>query len=128
MRQYNNLPRRILMMSAGLLMPLLSGCSDIYYDRRETIVPSAGDAAAANRVMQMVDPWPAASANRNIAFNGERMQTAVERYRQGRIIQPVNATTSSVAYQQAASAANSGVNGAPASSGAWAPPPAPVVK
>src|SRR5690242_6743944 len=81
---------------------LLAGCSDIYFDRRETIVPSAGDAVAANKVVMMVDPWQPASMNKNIAFNGERMQTAVERYRYGRVIPPVNATTSSVAYQAAA--------------------------
>lgn len=85
----------------------LSACSDIYFDRRETVVPSAGDAMASNRVTQMIDPWSPASANRNIAFNGEKMQTAVERYRQGRVIPPVNATTSSVAYAQAAQQAGS---------------------
>ena len=89
---------------------LLAGCSDIYFDRRETIVPSAGDALAANRVTMMVDPWPASSANKNIAFSGEKMQTAVERYRQGRIIPPVNATTSSIAYSQAAQQAGSAQN------------------
>lgn len=94
-------------LAGGLL---LAGCSDIYFDRRESIVPSAGDAVAANKVTQMVDPWPPASANKNIAFNGEKMQTAVERYRQGRIIPPVNATTSSVAYQQAAQQASSAQN------------------
>jgi hypothetical protein len=86
---------------------LLAGCSDIYYDRRETIALSAGDAVMTNRVTHMIDPWPPASANRNIAFNGEKMQTAVERYRQNRIIQPVNSTTSSVAYARAQAAANS---------------------
>lgn len=85
----------------------LSACSDIYFDRRETVVPSAGDAMAVNRITQMVDPWPPASANRNIAFNGEKMQSAVERYRQNRVIPPVNATTSSVAYAQAAQQAQS---------------------
>ena len=89
---------------------LLAGCSDIYFDRRETIVPSAGDAVASNRISQMVDPWPASSANKNIAFSGEKMQTAVERYRQGRIIPPVNATTSSIAYSQAAQQAGSAQN------------------
>ncbi len=73
---------------------VLAGCSDIYYDRRETISPSAGDAMASNRVTHMVDPWPPSSANRNIAFNGEVMQRAVERYRDGDVIQPVNTTTS----------------------------------
>jgi hypothetical protein len=98
---------------AGLLAAatILSGCSDIYFDRRETIAPWSGNAVAQNKVVQMVDPWPPSSANRNIAFNGEVMQRAQERYREGFVIPPVNATTSSVAYanarQNAASAANS---------------------
>lgn len=72
----------------------LSGCSDIYFDRRETVVPYAGDAKAINQVTMMVDPWPPHSANRNIAFNGERMQGAVERYRTRNVIRPMNPLTS----------------------------------
>jgi hypothetical protein len=94
---------------------LLAGCSDLYFDRRETISPAAGDALATNRVTQMVDPWSPASANKNIAFNGEKMQTAQERYRTGRVIPPVNATTSSVAYSQAAQQAQSTSNSQAAS-------------
>ena len=48
---------------ALLLGTLLAGCSDIYFDRREGIVPAAGDAVAVNRAAQMVDPWSPASAN-----------------------------------------------------------------
>jgi hypothetical protein len=88
----------------------LAGCSDIYYDRRETVALHAGDAVATNRVTHMIDPWSRASANRYIAFNGEKMQTAVERYRTGKVIAPVNATTSSVAYSQATAAAQSASN------------------
>jgi len=80
---------------------VLTACSDIYYDRRETIALSAGDAVAANKVTHTIDPWPPASANRHIAVNGEKMQTAVERYRQNRVIQPVGIGTSSAAYQRA---------------------------
>jgi hypothetical protein len=72
----------------------LAGCSDIYIDRRETVGLSGGDAVAANAITQMVDPWPPNSGNNNIAFNGQRMQAAVERYRNNRVIPPVNATTS----------------------------------
>ncbi|MBI4275729.1 MAG: hypothetical protein HY659_13630 [Rhizobiales bacterium] len=97
--------RRLSAMFA--LVATLGGCSDIYFDRRDSIVPVAGDAVAASKVTQMVDPWPQSSANRDIAYDGEKMQSAVERYRTNRIIQPVNATTSSVAYQQAAQAAAS---------------------
>ena len=81
---------------AGLLAvaTALSGCSDIYFDRRESIAPWSGNAVQQNKVVQMVDPWPPYSANRNIAFNGEVMQRAQERYRDGYVIPPVNATTS----------------------------------
>lgn len=88
----------------------LAGCSDIYFDRRETISPAAGDAKAANQVTHMVDPWPPSSAKRDIAFNGEVMARAQERYREGRVIPPTNATTSSVAYQRAQAAAASASN------------------
>jgi hypothetical protein len=88
----------------------LSGCSDIYFDRRESIAPWSGNAVAQNKVVQMVDPWPPYATNRNIAFNGEVMQRAQERYREGYVIPPANATTSSAAYasakQNAASAQN----------------------
>ena len=101
--------------AALLLAAALAGCSDIYYDRRETVAVHAGDAMAANRATHTIDPWSPASGNRNIAFNGEKMQTAVERYRTGKIIAPVNATTSSVAYSQAQQAAQSASNSQSAS-------------
>jgi hypothetical protein len=95
------------LLGALTLCAALAGCSDIYFDRREHIVPYAGDAMAANRVTHMVDPWPPSSANRNIVFNGEVMEQAAARYREGRVIPPVNATTSSTAYAKAqATAAN----------------------
>ena len=77
---------------------LLGGCSDIYYDRRETVALGADDHIASNRVAQMVDPWPVYVGDKNIAFNGQRMQAAVERYRYGKIIPPVNATTTSMTH------------------------------
>jgi len=72
----------------------LAGCSDIYYDRRETVAFGADDAIATNRAIQMVDPWPRYSANRNIAFNGERMQRSVECYRADKSTTPISQITS----------------------------------
>jgi len=83
-------------MAAGAL---LGGCSDIYYDRRETVALGADDHIAANRVAQMVDPWPVYVGNKNLAFNGERMQAAVERYRHHQVIQPRPAATTSLSQQ-----------------------------
>jgi len=78
----------------------VAGCAEIYYDRRETVGSGAGDAVATNKVAQMIDPWPAASANNRIAFNGQRMQTAQDRYNRGKVITPVLPTQPSKDYQQ----------------------------
>jgi hypothetical protein len=99
----------------------LAGCSDVYYDRRDTLTLHSGEAMAANRVTMTIDPWPAASGDRNIAYNGVKAATAAERYRTGRVIPPVNATTSSAAYaaaqQQAQSTADNQASSAPNGSG-----------
>ena len=85
---------------AALIAAALGGCSsDIYLDRRDGISLASGDAQAANRVAHMIDPWPPASANRNIAFEGERMQAAAERHRTHRIIRPVSPTTADAQSQ-----------------------------
>lgn len=73
-----------------LLGALLAGCSDVYFARRESIALGAGDAVAANQVEQMVDPWPPHSNDKNLTFNGERMQRAVECYRIDKVTQPVD--------------------------------------
>jgi hypothetical protein len=97
----NRAARLLAASIAGIALGTsLGGCSDIYYARRDTIAPSHGDAIAANEAEQMVDPWPAQSGNKNIGFNGEKMQSAVERYRTNRVIAPINSTTSDVTAQQ----------------------------
>src|SRR3954471_3667576 len=105
-------------VATALLGAMLGGCSEYYFDRRDTITLYSGDAVATNRVTQMIDPWPVASGRRNIAYNAQKAAPAAERYRTGRVIPPVNATTSSAAYtaaqQQAQSTAN---NQAPVNAG-----------
>jgi hypothetical protein len=84
---------------------LLAGCSE-YLDRRDTISLNGGDAVAADKVTMMVDPWPGVSADRNIAFNGTRMRSAVDRYRTNKVIEPQGiGTTSSYTPPPAAAAA-----------------------
>jgi hypothetical protein len=83
----------------------VAGCSEMYFDRRETVSLGAGDAIAANKVTQMVDPWPRYSTNNNIAFNGQRMQAAQDRYNRGRVISPVLPTETSKDYQSMATTA-----------------------
>ena len=95
---------------------LLAACSDDYWVRRDTIALGAGDAIAGNQISQMVDPWPPHSGDKNIAFNGEKMQAAVQRYRTDKVTQPPNPTTSEVEnmQQQAAAAATAAASQPPA--------------
>lgn len=80
------------------LVAMLGGCSE-YFARRDTITLNGGDAVMANRVTHMVDPWPRASENKNIAFNGEKMEAAFKRYRTGNVLPPNGIGTGST-YQQ----------------------------
>jgi hypothetical protein len=94
----------IRFISTLALAVLLAGCSE-YLDRRETISLKGGNAIATNKVTQMVDPWPRASAEHNIAYNGVRMESAVERYRTNRVFPPRGIGTAA-AYQQGANNQN----------------------
>ena len=76
--------------AAATLGIILAGCSDLYYARRDSIALGAGDSVAANAAEQTYDPWPRASGNVNIASNGQRIQSAVERYRNNKVIPPVD--------------------------------------
>jgi hypothetical protein len=84
-------------LALAVLFATLAGCSE-YLDRRDTIAKSGGNAVYTDRVTQTVDPWPRDSANREIAYNGEKMQTAVERYRTNKVIPPQGIGTAS-SYQ-----------------------------
>ena len=77
---------------------LTGACTDMYLDRRDTVSFGAGDAVAANKVVHMVDPWPPYAGNRSIAFDGERMAAAAERYRTNKVTPLSTAATSSVQY------------------------------
>jgi hypothetical protein len=105
------------------LATLLGGCSvhsdwvdpNGYLDRRDTISLHAGDAVATNKVTQMVDPWPAHSANNNIAFNGDRMQKAIERYRNNNVVTPDSMTSSDYKWPKADNSASDMANAKPPS-------------
>jgi type IV pilus biogenesis protein CpaD/CtpE len=88
---------------AAVLAAALAGCSanpvldpNGYLDRRDQISLTAGDAVANNIAIQMVDPWPAHAGQRNIGFDGQKMQTAVERYRNNKVIPPRGIAASGV--------------------------------
>jgi hypothetical protein len=96
MQPFNKLVFRVAVV---IVAGGLAGCSE-YLDRRDALSVQSGNAVQTNKVAQMVDPWPRASEDRNIAFNGSVMGNAVERYRTGRVIPPIGNNTSA-AYQAA---------------------------
>ncbi len=83
-------PARLGAAAAIVAAALLGGCSDIYMDHRDSISFTAGDAVEANKTAQIYDPWPQHSRNVNYAANGQRMQSAVERYRNNLVTPPVS--------------------------------------
>jgi hypothetical protein len=95
-RAVDRFPLRTLSVTL-VCASLLAACSDIYYDRRDTLTFRAGDAAAVNRVTQAVDIWPEAAGYRNIETNGQKMQSAVERYRTNKVTPPVGIGTTTIA-------------------------------
>jgi hypothetical protein len=97
MRRSNFLKRATLLAVLGAAA-LTGGCTDMYLDRRETVSLGAGDAPAHNAMVHMVDPWPYAARNRDLTYDGERMQAAAERYRTGKTTPLTGTSTSSVQY------------------------------
>jgi hypothetical protein len=91
-------------LALAAVFATLAGCSE-YLDRRDTIALSGGNSVATDEVTHMVDPWPRNSANRDIAFNGDKMESAFERYRTNRVIPPVGTGTSAT-YQAPAAQNN----------------------
>lgn len=84
-------------LSAALILSVaLAACSDIYYDRRDALHLSASDANASNIAVQTIDPWPRHAAQREILTNGEKIQPAIQRYKEGKVTQPRGIGTSSI--------------------------------
>ena len=103
-------PRTRAMAAVVVLSTTVAGCSDMYFDRRDMVSLGAGDAIAANKAAQVIDPWPSSSGRTHIAYNGQRAQAALDRYDRGKVITPVLPTTTSKDYlsvqQQAATTAS----------------------
>ncbi|MBX3521725.1 MAG: hypothetical protein KF807_00815 [Xanthobacteraceae bacterium] len=96
-------------VAALVLTATLAACSagpDIYYDRRDAIHLSAGDANASNIASQTIDPWPRHAAYRDIQTNGEKIQPAIQRYKEGKVTPPRGLGTSSIEISPSAASPN----------------------
>ena len=59
---------------------LLGGCLDVTR-RADDLWPYSGDAVAANKAIQTIDPWPRAARDPSIRTNGARMAEAIVKYK-----------------------------------------------
>jgi hypothetical protein len=95
--------RRGAAVAAAFGLTALAGCVD-RLDRRETIGPYAGEALAANRLAQTVNPW--GSGATDLPANGNRMRIAIERYNANKSITPHGLTTSAIVVTSGAEGAS----------------------
>ena len=66
-------------LSLVAIVLLVTGCQD-YAARRDTIAFHAGEAAAYNKAVHVIDPWPAAAARTDMPANGARAVRVIEQY------------------------------------------------
>jgi hypothetical protein len=80
-----------LVLPLALLAIALAGCTT-YRDSR-TPIPGYGNAVIQNSAVMIADPQPASAANTTINFDGRAADLAIERYRQGKVIPPLELKT-----------------------------------
>ena len=80
--------RFIARLSLAAICVLVTACQD-YAARRDTIAFHAGEAAAYNKAVHTIDPWPRASARTDLDFDGERAARVIERYGSGESAAPI---------------------------------------
>jgi hypothetical protein len=70
---------RVLLAATVLL---LAGCEhDRYVDRRDSVTFGAGNAIAANKAIQIIDPWPRDARTISHGISGEQAVAAMEKLR-----------------------------------------------
>ena len=65
------MPRLMLSIGFAAACSLLTGCTETF-QRLDGVTPDAGNAIAANTVMQMVDPWQYGVQDTNLEVPADR--------------------------------------------------------
>lgn len=113
---------RIVLLATVCLT--LSACDQYmagrYLVRRDTATSSSGDSIASNSAVQIPDPWPRGSHDTNIAFDGEKISRAVNRYRKDKEYLPPNWIGASSSSASEGYGTSQGAGAAPPGAGAGA--------
>jgi len=83
-------------LSLTLLVLAATACDATVYRDSTTPALGYGNAVRQNTAVMIIDPQPATAANTEIDLDGRRAGLAIERYREGKVIPPVELRTSDV--------------------------------
>jgi hypothetical protein len=83
-------------MPIVLIAVLASGCDPSVYRQSATPFPGYGNSVRQNSAVMIIDPQPASAANTQLDLDGRKAGLAIERYRQGKVIPPLELRTSDV--------------------------------
>lgn len=114
MRRAEQILRILRLLPAVLVSTAIGACSDMYFDHRDTVSFQSGNAVAANVAVQTIDPWPPGAADQHIPGEGQRVRSAIARYRENKVTPPQGTETSSVGYTPASSGSPAATTGAAA--------------
>jgi hypothetical protein len=80
----------------ALLGLAVTACDATNYGDSRMTAPGYGNSVHQNSAVMIIDPQPVTAANTEIDLDGRRDALAIERYRQNKVIPPVELKTSSV--------------------------------
>ena len=82
----------------GLIFAALSlvACAPSVYQDSTTPTVGYGNSVRQNEAVMIIDPMPVAAANVDLDMDGRRAGIAIERYRTGKVIPPLQLRTSDV--------------------------------
>jgi hypothetical protein len=68
--------RKVFLIASAVSLTAAAGCTTDDYMRIEGLTPDAGNAQAANTVLQMVDPWQPGVQHTNLKVPADRTAAA----------------------------------------------------
>jgi len=83
-------------LSVALLAIAATACDATMYRDSATPVAGYGNSVHQNLSVMIIDPQPVSAANTEIDFDGRKADIAIERYREGKVIPPIELRTSDV--------------------------------
>jgi hypothetical protein len=84
-------------LGLAMLASSIAACDATMYRDSATPAPGGyGNAVSQNNAVMIIDPQPATAANTDLDLDGRRAGIAIERYRQNKVIPPVQMRTSDV--------------------------------